>query len=188
MNIKFLVAVCLLTVTLLFTFDVIKLPTNFTNKPTTTLIPTTTAIVPISMKVPFLDKPGYKFIQRFNVKNELNFDDSENYFAKIFNAPETGIISGIVLKAKPTPTIQNPSFVISTRSNAPEYPTTIIENTSNNIILYCDILDFKQKFNIPDSVVNVNKDTPIFLLKNNIIYTGTFSNIQIDVYYNFERI
>ena len=186
MNIQIILGACFLTLMLLFTFDVIKFPININNKPktTTTIAPTTTMITPISLQVPFLNKPGYKFTQRFNLQNQLKFDDSENYFAEIFKAPATGIISGIVLKAKPTPNIQNPSFVISTRADAPEYQTTIISNTSDNIILYCDILDFKQKFSIPNSVVSVNKDTPIYLLKNNIIYTGTFSNVQIDVYYN----
>jgi hypothetical protein len=150
-----------------------------TNSPT--LKPPTT---PITLGVPFLNKFGYNFKKQINLQNQLIFDDSDKYFAEIFKAPETGIISGIVLKAKATPIIENPSFVISTRANAPEYQTTIIQNTLDNIILYCNILEFKQKYGIPDSVVTVNKDTPLFLLKNNIIYNGTLSNVQIDIYYS----
>ena len=181
MNIKIILASAVLTVVLLFTFDVIKFPKN-TPVITTTKSPATTTNTPISLQVPFLNKPGYVFAQRIT-QSQLIFDNSEKYFVEIFKAPATGIISGIVLSCKTTPLIQNPSFLISTMGSGPEYQTTIIQNTSDNTILYSDILGFNKTYNIPDTVASVNKDTPIYLQKNDN-FDGTLSNVQIDVYYS----
>lgn len=138
---------------------------------------------PISNKIPFLNKPGYYFAQRIIPQYQLKFDDQGTYYQKIFKAPADGIISGIVLKGKSTPFNETPSFLTSTMTGGPEYQTTIIENNTNNTILYSDILTFKNNNSISDQFVTVKKDDIIYLQKNNV-FDGSLSEVEVDVYYS----